>query len=95
MGLKQAILADGLALVLVLVVGVRGMRSRVVRASECDRVGVRGVARVKGSRREVSKKGGCIAMEFGRGCPKRRIGQFREIEHTKEELPYCYSRLEQ
>lgn len=61
-GLKQPILEDGLVVV-VLVVGGRGMRSRVVRASDCGGVGVRGVARVMGSSRVVKRRG-CIAMEY-------------------------------
>ena len=58
MGLKQPILAERV----VLVVGGRGMRSRVARASGCNGVGVRAVARVKGSRRVVSGKRRCIVM---------------------------------
>lgn len=60
-GLKQPIGAE--RLVLVLVVGDRGMRSRVAKASDCNGVGVRAVVRVKGGRRVVSKKKGCIVDE--------------------------------
>ena len=83
-GLKQAILPEGL--VVVLVVGGRGMRSRVVRARDCDVVGVKGWARMKGSRRVVSKRRGCIVMEYLSEIHEAEGGSKSKIAHAKEEI---------